>query len=99
MREQCLRFLEGRVELLAGRLSLSERVSGPAAGLDAILAAGAERFPELAAQLAALNPEEPYRRALTFMRERVRATLQHERRRATRARRSCSPTCAASSAR
>jgi phosphoenolpyruvate carboxylase len=78
MREQCLRFVEGRVELLAGRLSLSERVSGPAPRLAPILTAGAEQFPGLAAQLAALNPEEPYRRALTFVRERVRATMQHD---------------------
>ncbi|MDQ6605371.1 MAG: phosphoenolpyruvate carboxylase, partial [Actinomycetota bacterium] len=75
MREQCLRFLEGRMSLLAGRLSLSDRVSGEVPGLEPILARGAERFPELAAQLADLNPEEPYRRALTFVRERVRATM------------------------
>ncbi len=74
MREQCLRLLEGQVELVAGRLSLSDRVSGRAEGLDPILEAGAGHFPELAEQLAALNPEEPYRRALTFVRERVRAT-------------------------
>jgi phosphoenolpyruvate carboxylase len=78
MREQCLRFLEGRVELLAGRLSLSDRVSGAAPGLEPILTAGTERFPELALQLAALNPEEPYRRALTFLRERVRATMHED---------------------
>jgi phosphoenolpyruvate carboxylase len=78
MREQCLRFLERRVELLAGRLSLSDRVSGPAWGLAPILEAGAEYFPELAQQLEALNPEEPYRRALTFVRERVRATARYE---------------------
>jgi phosphoenolpyruvate carboxylase len=78
MREQCLRFLESRLELLAGRLSLSARINGPAPAIEPILTAGVEQFPELAAQLAALNPEEPYRRALTFLRERVRATLQHE---------------------
>ena len=76
MREHCLRFLEGRVELIAGRLSLSDRVGGPAEGLDPILETGARYFPELAVQLAALNPEEPYRRALTFVRERVRATAR-----------------------
>jgi phosphoenolpyruvate carboxylase len=76
MREHCLRFLEGRVELIAGRLSLSDRVSGPAEGLDPILETGARYFPELAVQLAALNSEEPYRRALTFVRERVRATAR-----------------------
>jgi phosphoenolpyruvate carboxylase len=75
MREQCLRFLEGRVELLAGRLSLSDRVGGAAPAIEPILAAGTEQFPLLAEQLAAVNPEEPYRRALTFMRERLRATL------------------------
>lgn len=78
MREQCLRFLESRVELLAGRLSLSDRVSGPASGLAPTLEAGAEYFPELARQLEALNPEEPYRRALTFVRERLRATARYE---------------------
>jgi phosphoenolpyruvate carboxylase len=78
MREQCLRFLEGRVELLAGRLSLSERVSGTASGLEPLLSAGAELFPQLAERLAQLNPEEPYRRALTFLRERLRATLAAE---------------------
>ena len=31
-------------------------------------------FPALAEQLHGLNSEEPYRRALTFIRERVRAT-------------------------
>ncbi len=74
MREQCLRLLEARVGLLAGRLSISERVSGPAPKLGPILATGAELFPEWDAQLAQINPEEPYRRALTFVRERVRAT-------------------------
>jgi phosphoenolpyruvate carboxylase len=74
MREQCLRLLESGVERLAGRLSLSERLIGPAAGLGPLLTAGETDFPGLAEQLAELNPEEPYRRALTFVRERVRAT-------------------------
>jgi phosphoenolpyruvate carboxylase len=78
MREHCLRFLEARVELLAGRLSLSERISGPAPGLRPILDAGGDSFPELADQLDELNSEEPYRRALTFIRERVRATARYE---------------------
>ncbi|MGI8428925.1 MAG: phosphoenolpyruvate carboxylase [Solirubrobacteraceae bacterium] len=78
MRERCLEFLEMRVERLAGRLSLSDRVSGPAAELAPLLAAGGEDFPELAQQLAARNPEEPYRRALTFIRQRIRTTMRHE---------------------
>jgi phosphoenolpyruvate carboxylase len=74
MREQCLRFLEGRIELLAGRLSLSERVSGTPGGIADLLAENEDRFPGLAARLRQLNPEEPYRRLFTFLRERVRAT-------------------------
>jgi phosphoenolpyruvate carboxylase len=78
MREQCLRFLEERLSLLAGRLSLSELVSGPAPLLEPLLRAGEQLFPGLAGQLAELNPREPYRRALTFMRERIRATRRDE---------------------
>jgi phosphoenolpyruvate carboxylase len=73
MRQQCLRLLEGRVELLAGRLSFSSRLIGHAPELEPILSAGEDTFPELAGQLAELNPEEPFRRALTFIRERLRA--------------------------
>jgi phosphoenolpyruvate carboxylase len=74
MREQCLRLMEARLEQLAGRLSLSERLTGPAPALQPILSTGRHLFGELADRLDALNPEEPYRRALTFMRERIRAT-------------------------
>ncbi|MGA2012140.1 MAG: phosphoenolpyruvate carboxylase [Solirubrobacteraceae bacterium] len=75
MREHCLRLLEAGLEQLAGRLSLSQRLTGPAPELEPILSGGRARFPQLADQLDALNPEEPYRRALTFMRERVRDTF------------------------
>ncbi len=78
MREQCLRFLEDRISLLAGRLSLSDLVSGPAPLLEPLLAVGEALFPELADRLSELNPREPYRRALTFMRERIRATRRGE---------------------
>ena len=44
--------------------------------LHPILEAGERDFPQLAGQLAALNPEEPYRRALTFVRERIRAAAR-----------------------
>jgi phosphoenolpyruvate carboxylase len=78
MREQCLRFLQDRVELLRTRLSLSDRVGPEAPELEPILATGAEVFPKLASRVAARNPEEPYRRALAFIRARVRATRRHE---------------------
>ncbi|HEX4109207.1 MAG TPA: phosphoenolpyruvate carboxylase [Solirubrobacteraceae bacterium] len=74
MRDQCLRMLEERMGLLARRLSLSERVAGPASGLRHVLEEGEQRFPDLAASLHELNPEEPYRRLFTLMRERLRAT-------------------------
>jgi phosphoenolpyruvate carboxylase len=79
MRDQALRLLEQRVELLAGRVSLSEQIVGPVDDLDGVLARGEEVFPALARRLAALNPREPYRRTFTFIRERVRATRRRER--------------------
>ncbi|HWD70054.1 MAG TPA: phosphoenolpyruvate carboxylase [Solirubrobacteraceae bacterium] len=74
LREQCLRFLERRIEMLAGRLSFSDEIAPPGPGLDDILKLGEELFPDLARRLASINADEPYRRALTFIRERVRAT-------------------------
>ncbi|MGH2910786.1 MAG: phosphoenolpyruvate carboxylase, partial [Solirubrobacteraceae bacterium] len=76
MREQCLRLYDTHLEQLAGRLSLSQRLTGSATALEPILAAGERDFPELARTLAVVNPEEPYRRALSFVRERVRATRE-----------------------
>ena len=79
MRTMCLRFLQGRAELLASRLSLSDRVSGHTDALEPILEAGAEFYPDLAALAATRNPEEPYRRALKFVCARIRATRRRER--------------------
>jgi phosphoenolpyruvate carboxylase len=74
LRDQCLRFLEGRVETIAGRLSFSERITGPGPQLATLLAFGEDSFPDMARRLEQLNSEEPYRRAMTFVRERVRCT-------------------------
>jgi phosphoenolpyruvate carboxylase len=74
MREQCLRLLERGVQTLAGHVSMSERLVGAPAGLNELLAAGERDFPPLGRQLRELNPEEPYRRAFTLLRERLRAT-------------------------
>ncbi|HET9125811.1 MAG TPA: phosphoenolpyruvate carboxylase, partial [Solirubrobacteraceae bacterium] len=79
MRDQCLRLYDGQLAQLAGRLSLSERLTGAAAGLEPILRAGERDFPELARRLSVINPEEPYRRALSFVRARVRAAREQER--------------------
>jgi phosphoenolpyruvate carboxylase len=74
MRRQCLGFYERRLTLLAERISMSDRIVGPATGLEPVLQAGAALFPELAERALVRNPEEPWRRAFTLMRERVRAT-------------------------
>ena len=78
MRAQCLRLYDARLEQLAGRLSLSQRLTGVPAALAAILAAGDRDFPALGAALEQINPEEPYRRALSLIRERVRAARERE---------------------
>jgi phosphoenolpyruvate carboxylase len=78
MRSTCLRFLEGRATELAGRVSLSSRLAGDPPELAPRLTAAAECFPELAAELARRNPEEPYRRFFSFVRARVRATRRGE---------------------
>jgi phosphoenolpyruvate carboxylase len=76
MRDQCLRRYDARLEQLAGRLSLSDRLTGPAEAIAPILAAGERDFGRLAQTLSVINPEEPYRRALSFVRERVRAARE-----------------------
>ncbi len=78
LRDQCLRFLESRIETISGRLSFSALIAAPGPGLEDVLSFGEQHYPALARQLADLNPEEPYRRALTFVRERVRATSAAE---------------------
>jgi phosphoenolpyruvate carboxylase len=74
MRRAALAFLERRVARLAERVSVSTLLAGPAPLLDPALEAGAERFPQLADELARRNAEEPYRRFFALMRERLSAT-------------------------
>jgi phosphoenolpyruvate carboxylase len=78
MRDQCLHFLESRVEILAERSSFAEQQGHRATALESLLAANAERFPELAAELAARNPREPYRRVYSLLRRRIEATRADE---------------------
>jgi phosphoenolpyruvate carboxylase len=78
MRDQCLRLYDVRLEQLAGRISLNERLAGTADALAPVLAAGERDFSVLAQTLSVINPEEPYRRALSFIRERVRAARELE---------------------
>ncbi len=76
MRTACLHLLEGRIELLAQRVSLSDRLVARSPELDAALEQLAARFPEEAARLERRNPEEPYRRFFSLSAARVRATRE-----------------------
>ena len=93
MRVACLHLLEARIEVLAQRVSLSERLVGVGDELGGALAALGELFPEEAARGLARNPEEPFRRYFSLVAARVRATRDGERRRVRRARPSCSAIC------
>src|SRR3954452_15031844 len=74
MRTACLHLLEARIEVLAQRVSLSQRLVGVGDELAGALAALAELFPDEAARALARNPEEPYRRYFSLVAARVRAT-------------------------
>jgi len=76
MRDTAVRLLERELQTLAERVALSSRVAGAAPALTPLLDESRARFPELAAELAERNREEPYRQAFTLMRERLRATRQ-----------------------
>ncbi len=74
MRRMALDFLAQRLGRLAERVSVSSVVTGRAQLLEPALQAGAERFPQLASELARRNPAEPYRQFFALARERLRAT-------------------------
>jgi phosphoenolpyruvate carboxylase len=76
MRTACLHLLEARIELLAQRVSLSDRLVDPSPELEAALQQLAARCPEEAARLEARNPEEPYRRYFSGLAARMRATRE-----------------------
>src|SRR5215210_3108753 len=74
MRARCLDLLSDRVVRLGAELSVSGRLHPGADGLRPLLDAGRQRFPELAVELEDVHPNEPYRRALGLMGERLQAT-------------------------
>ena len=76
MRTACLHLLSERLELLAQRVSLSDRLVDRSPELEAALEQLAGRFPEEAARLQRRNPEEPYRRFFSLLVARVRATRE-----------------------
>jgi phosphoenolpyruvate carboxylase len=78
MRTAAIGLLEERLVELAGRLSVAESISGPAPLLDPLIQGLADRFPEMATQVFRINSGEPYRQALTLMRERLRASRDEQ---------------------
>src|SRR5215211_7084187 len=76
MRSAAIGLLDERLLELAGRLSVAESISGPAPLLHPLIQTLADRFPEVASQVFRVNAGEPYRQALTLMRERLRASRE-----------------------
>ncbi|MBW3631643.1 MAG: phosphoenolpyruvate carboxylase, partial [Chloroflexi bacterium] len=79
MRTAAIGLLEERLLVLAGRLSIAETTSGPAPLLDPLIQELTARFPEAGKRVHEVNAGEPYRQALTLMREQLLASRQdHE---------------------
>src|SRR5829696_2651820 len=78
MRMATIGLLEERLIELAGRLSVAESISGPSPLLDPLIQGLTDRFPEIASQVFRINAGEPYRQALTLMRERLRASRDEQ---------------------
>ena len=87
MRTACLHLLEARIELLAQRVSLTERLVGPLGRARRTRSrALAELLPRGGgARRSRRNPEEPYRRYFSLLATRVRATREGDAERLRRA--------------
>jgi phosphoenolpyruvate carboxylase len=73
MHDSALRVIEDRLSELSGRISVSTLVTHEAPAVSDMLEAYRDYFPELGRELELINADEPYRQAITLMRERVRA--------------------------
>lgn len=73
MGDTALEFFEDRLITLAGRISVSTLVTGPVPRIEPLTDRYRALFPDLAADLARRNGDEPYRQLLTLMRERLSA--------------------------
>lgn len=78
MRDAAFDFFEQRLIELSGRISVSALVIGAAPELHGLIDRYGELYPELAKELAFRNSDEPYRQALTLMRERLAARRKGE---------------------
>ena len=76
MRDQCLRFLEERIGILAQRVSLSQRIAGPAEGLAGCSQRAPSASPSSPRSCTSSTPRSPTG-GRSFLRERVRATRDH----------------------
>lgn len=73
MHDSALRVLEERLSELSGRISVSTLVTHEVPAVSGMLEEYRGFFPELGHELERINADEPYRQAITLMRERVRA--------------------------
>ena len=76
MRSAAIGMLDTRLLELAGRLSLAETIAGPAPLLAPLIERLAGEYPEAAARFSQINAGEPYRQALTLMREKLHAARE-----------------------
>ncbi len=74
MRGAALGLLESRLVELAGRISLAESIAGPSPLIEPLIHGLASEFPDAAQQVLMINAGEPYRQALTLMKEKLRST-------------------------
>ena len=72
-----VRFLRGRVRELAASLGISRRVTGVSHALDASIDADIAAMPRAAQEITAHNADEPYRRKLWIIWERLSPTSEH----------------------
>lgn len=74
MRAAAIGLLEARLVELAGRISLAESIAGPSPLIEPLIQELTSHFPDVAQQLLTINGGEPYRQALTLMKEKLRTT-------------------------
>ena len=99
MRNACLHFLEARADVLAQRVSLSDRLAPCTPELDELLSGLGERFPEAAERLARAQPRGALPARVRADRGAGAGDARGLGARVRRAVPSCSTTCAAPSGR
>jgi phosphoenolpyruvate carboxylase len=75
-RDLAVRFVRARVRALAAALGISRRVAGVPGALEESIAADVAAMPRTAREVTAHNADEPYRRKLWFVWERLGAQAE-----------------------